>query len=80
MSFSAARRATRRKTSGSDCTTFCIDGTPWVGPWVIGFHRTPTGHYLQLRKAATITVCPMSDSLLAQLVDQLIAEVPRNGA
>ncbi|MBB6379727.1 hypothetical protein BKA01_007002 [Pseudonocardia eucalypti] len=71
-----ARMCTDVEVLGQIGTTFYTNGTPWVGPWVIGFHRTRTGHYLQLRKAGTVTVCPLSDSLLAQVLDQLIAEGP----
>lgn len=41
-----ARMCSEVEVLGQIGTTFYSNGTPWIGPWVIGFHRTPTGHYL----------------------------------
>lgn len=34
-------------------------------PWVIGFHRTGSGHFMLLRKAGTVTVAPTDPPRLA---------------
>jgi hypothetical protein len=50
------------------------NGTGQRAPWVVGFHRGDTGHFLQLRRAtnrtseATVTVGPTTaDRLMCQL-------------
>lgn len=48
-----------------------------LGPWVIGFHRTDAGYYLQLRKPSTyggetVTIRPLDAPQLAQLAEELL--------
>jgi ESAT-6 protein secretion system EspG family protein len=48
-----------------------------LGPWVIGFHRTDAGYYLQLRKSSsyggeTVTIRPLDAPQLAQLAEELL--------
>jgi hypothetical protein len=59
--------------------------TSWLGreqraPWVVGFHRTAAGHFMQLRRPSpaaghTVTVCPTDAERLRyrwrELLDQL---------
>jgi hypothetical protein len=57
------------------------DGRTRRAPYVIGLHRTPTGHYAQLRHRhpdgrELITIEPLSHSRLLQHLDELGAAVP----
>ncbi|HZZ48676.1 MAG TPA: ESX secretion-associated protein EspG [Pseudonocardia sp.] len=59
-------------------TALWPEGRHRLGPWVIGFHATASGHFLQLRRpdpgghGATVTVCPLSGRRLASLVAELV--------
>ncbi len=59
-------------------SAFWTDGVPRFGPWVIGFHGTEAGHFLQLRRPGpggeTVTVCPLDAPGLARLAGELLAE------
>ncbi|WP_028926768.1 ESX secretion-associated protein EspG [Pseudonocardia acaciae] len=45
------------------------------GPWVIAFHRTPTGHYMQLKRHHTLTICPAAPALLIRHWRELLEAV-----
>ncbi|MBV9315533.1 MAG: hypothetical protein JO100_17780 [Pseudonocardia sp.] len=53
---------------------FYRDGSAWLGPWLVGFHQSESGHYLQLRREGTLTIGPLDSSQLARHVEELIAE------
>jgi hypothetical protein len=39
-------------------------GPPRRAPWVIGFHATPAGWFMQLRRDSTVTICPTDTTRL----------------
>lgn len=47
-----------------------------LSPWVIGFHGTPAGYYLQLRRpdafGGTLTVCPLDHQRLLRLAEEML--------
>lgn len=52
-----------------------------LGPWVIGFHRTDAGYYLQLRRPGpygreVVTICPLNAPRLTQLAAELLDAGP----
>jgi ESX secretion-associated protein EspG len=53
------------------------DGVKRFGPWVIGFHLTKSGHFLQLRRpysgTSTITISPLDAPRLTRHTEELLA-------
>jgi hypothetical protein len=48
------------------------------GPWIIGFHRhRDGGYFMQLRRSATLTVCPTNTPRLLRQWRTLINHLPR---
>lgn len=45
---------------------------PRLSPWVVGFHGTPAGYYLQLRRSDALTVCPLDHTRLLRLAEELL--------
>lgn len=72
------RMCTGVRSFGQLGTTFWPEGVPRFGPWVIGFHRTDTGHYLQLRRpdryGTTVTIAPVDAPRLHRLTQELLTE------
>jgi hypothetical protein len=72
------RMCTGIRSFGQLGTTFRPGGDIRFGPWVIGFHGTDSGYYLQLRRpapgGATVTMCPLEQARLYQLTEELLAD------
>ncbi|WP_028937846.1 ESX secretion-associated protein EspG [Pseudonocardia spinosispora] len=74
------RMCTGVRSFGQLGVTFWPEGARRPGRYVVGFHHTETGHYLQLRRPpdhgngrATVTVCPVDAHRLARLTEELLA-------
>jgi EspG family len=72
------RMCTGVRAFGQLGSAFWPEGVQRFGPWVIGFHRAESGHFLQLRRpgvagGCTVTVCPVEASRLYHLVTELLA-------
>lgn len=74
------RMCTGVRIFGQLGTAFRTERGTRFGPWVIGFHGTAAGHFLQLRRPSTIdvsvTVCPVDAVALARLSHELLAAGP----
>jgi hypothetical protein len=44
-------------------------------PYVVGVHRTAAGHYVHLRRAARVTMAPLSGWALRQHLDEILEHV-----
>jgi hypothetical protein len=57
-----------------------VDGARRRAPWVIGFHRTGDGDFLQLRRptpyGTTTTIAPVTGQLLFTHLTELLRAAP----
>lgn len=74
------RMCTGVRAYGQLGVTFWPEGARRPGSYVVGFHQTEAGHFLQLRRPAdhggcraTLTVCPVDAHRLARLTEELLA-------
>jgi EspG family len=69
---SLARMCTGINFGGQLGATARFAGPDRRGPWVIGFLRGEAGYFLQLRRGATVTVCPTDTSRLMHRWRELV--------
>ncbi|HEY3692432.1 MAG TPA: ESX secretion-associated protein EspG [Pseudonocardiaceae bacterium] len=74
---SLAHMCTGIREIGQLGATNRTNGTPQRAPWVVGFHRGDTGHFLQLRRPAnrtgaeTVTIGPTTAHRLRRQLNGL---------